>query len=99
MMKYSMNHPWKFRSWHNAYQVGLCQLLVVLSVEISNLAILNTNHTVLEVIMNFLALVIIADFDETFFMTTTGEPIAELIRNGELELEEKVESEERDAFG
>ena len=53
----------------------------------------------MEVIMNFLALVIIADFDETFFMTTTGEPMAELIRNGELELEEKVESEERDAFG
>ena len=45
----------------------------------------------MDIIMNFLALVIIADFDETFFMTTRGEPMAELIRNGELELPEKEE--------
>lgn len=43
MMKYAMNHPWKFHAWHSAYFVGVMQLLVVLSVEAVNLVILLTN--------------------------------------------------------
>ena len=38
-------------------------------VETVNLIILQTNHTTLDVIMNFLALVIIAEFDDYFFTT------------------------------
>ena len=40
MMKYAMNHPWKFRSWRGAFGVGLAQTFVVMSVEIVNLVIL-----------------------------------------------------------
>ena len=68
-MKYALSHPYKFRRWKEAYAVAFTQLSVVIVTEIVNLAILCTNHTILDVIMNFLALVIIADFDDFFFFT------------------------------
>ena len=52
-----------------AYFVGLVQALIVVLVEIVNLIILQTNHSTLDVIMNFLALVIISEFDDYFFKT------------------------------
>ena len=69
MMKYSVNHPWKFDNYFEGFFVGLAQASVVLSVELVNLAVLNTNHTIMDVLMNFLALVIISDFDDYFFTT------------------------------
>ena len=53
--------------------IGFCQFLVVFVVEIVNLAILTTNNTVMEVIMNFLALVIISEFDDYFLATVENE--------------------------
>ena len=85
MMKYALNHPWKFRDWVKAYWIGLWTLLVMFSVEAVNLALLNTNTNVMDILMNFLALIIIAEFDESFFLTTAGEPIAQLINDGKLE--------------
>ena len=60
--------------------------MVVIVVEIVNLAILCTNHTILDIIMNFLALVIIADFDDYFFFTVDKTLMAEMICDGELKL-------------
>ena len=88
MMKFSSNHPWKFDDYTEGYFVGLLQATVVLSVEMVNIAVLNTNHTIMDVLMNFLALVIIADFDDYFFMTVKNDKMAKLISDGELELEE-----------
>ena len=64
----------------------MTQMLVVIVVEVVNLAVLTTNHTIMDIIMNFLALVIIADFDDFFFMTVDTEMIAELMQDGSLEL-------------
>ena len=44
---------------------------VVLTLEIVNLTFMLTNSTVVEIIMNFIALLIIADFDDYFFLTVT----------------------------
>ena len=55
-MKYALSHPYKFRDWRQAYWVGMTQLLVVIAVEFVNLAVLTTNHTIMDIIMNFLAL-------------------------------------------
>ena len=73
MMKYANNHPWLFRSWKTAYMIGFCQFLVVFIVELVNLAILTTNNTVMDIIMNFLALVIISEFDDYFLATVENE--------------------------
>ena len=83
-MKYSMNHPWKFRSWVAAFFVGFAQMSVIFLVEAVNLAILLTNNTILDVIMNFLALVIISEFDDYFFLAVRTEPLCKLISDGEM---------------
>ena len=67
-----------------AYLVGLSQSLAVIFVEIVNLIILMTNHSVLDVIMNFLALVIISEFDDYFFKTVAHEMYGELISDKEI---------------
>ena len=88
-MKYAMNHPWKFRSWKMGYFVGFLQASVIILVETVNLAVLLTNNTILDIIMNFLALVIISEFDDYFFMTVRNEPIGKLISSGEVNVGEK----------
>ena len=94
MMKFSSNHPWKFDDYIEGYFVGLLQATVVLSVEMVNIAVLNTNHTIMDVLMNFLALVIIADFDDYFFVTVKNDNMAKLISDGKLELEKSKEKKD-----
>ena len=82
MMKYALNHQWKFVNWSRAFRVGFFQLSVVLTLEIVNLIFMLTNATIAEIIMNFIALLIIADFDDYFFMTVTKTSIGILIKEG-----------------
>ena len=67
MMKYALNHWWKFDNWFNAFLISFCQFFICIFVESVNLVILLTNNTVLDIIMNFLAIVIITEFDDFVF--------------------------------
>ena len=69
-MKYSVNHPWKFE--HNggmaiAWLSGFLQASMAMTVEFANYIALITNKTHIEIVMNFLALAVIADFDDFFY--------------------------------
>lgn len=89
MMKYAMNHYWKFDSWFTAFLVGFFQMLVLMSVEFVNMAVLLSIHDIIEIIMNFLALVIITNFDEFFFATDHHEKLFKLLADGKIELNGK----------
>ena len=78
-MKYANNHPWKFRSWKWAYFIGFAQLLMVISVEFINLILICENDTVMSIIMDFLALVIISDFDEYYIACMQNDKNYQLI--------------------
>ena len=67
MMKFAVNHPWKFEDYKIAYAVGFMQMSMVVIVEFVNFVALITNNAVLDVVMNFLALVVIAEFDDYFY--------------------------------
>ena len=62
MMKYSANHPWKFLSWKQAFLAGLLQTVTVIVVEIVNLVAILQNHEIVDLVMDFMALVIISHF-------------------------------------
>ena len=64
--------------------------MVVISNEIVNLAVLNTNNTIMDILMNFLALVIISDFDDYFFVTVLSDPMAMLVKDKELEMDHRT---------
>ena len=82
-MKYSINHPWKFESWWGAFNVGLFQFCILVMVEFVSLMVLLLQQTVLDVLMNFLALTIITEFDDYLFQTLYKDPISRLISDGE----------------
>ena len=69
-------------------------MIVVISIEIVALAVLNTNSSIQDVIMNFLGLAVIAEIDDMYFNTVLTDPIAKLISNGELEMPEDGKSGE-----
>ena len=52
---------------------------MVIAVETINFAVMSTDHTIMNIIMNFLALVIIAEFDDFFFMTVDKEVMGDFI--------------------
>ena len=67
IMKYAMNHPWKFNSWKSALFVGFCQMVILSSVELVNMLFLLTNGSIVDTLMNFLALTVITEFDDFYF--------------------------------
>ena len=87
-MKYAMNHPWKFFNWQRAYRIGLMQMLIVLSLEFVNLSFLLTNYTISDIIKDFLALLIISEFDDYFFLTVDKTMLGKMIKDGEIEAKE-----------
>ena len=78
-MKYSINHHWKFNNYKIAFLCGFMQAFNVFIVEFVNFTALLTNFTIIDIIMNFLALVVIAEFDEYFFAAVKSDPLADII--------------------
>ena len=86
-MKYAVNHDWKFKNYGIAWLCGFFQAFNVILVELVNFAALLTNGTILDIIMNFLALVVIADFDEYFYSAVKDDDLVDVV-TGETPYEE-----------
>ena len=66
-MKFAINHPWKFE-WPNlAFFVGFLQTFVVFAIELINYILVVGSNTHMEIILGFLALIIIVNFGNFFF--------------------------------
>ena len=59
-------------------------------VEFVSLMVLLLQTSVLDVLMNFLALTIITEFDDYLFATLYDDPISKLIREGEINIGGKI---------
>ena len=82
LMKFANNHYWLFRYWGTAFVIGFLQAMVVVMTEFVNLAVLINNNTVQDIIMNFLALVVISEFDNFFLSTEMDAFIAKALEAG-----------------
>ena len=72
-MKYANNHWWKFDSWFMAFWVGFTQMAICTLVEMISLTILLSSQTIMDILMNFLALVVLQEFDGFFFEAFKGD--------------------------
>ena len=63
IMKYSVNHYWKFRYNGLAYTAGLLQVLASVLIAIINYSVITVSESVLDLAKDFTALVIIAEID------------------------------------
>jgi len=82
MMKYAVNHHWKFVNYKFAFLSGLLQASMVIFVESINFLALLTNFEVIGIVMDFLALVIIAEFDDFFYQAIRNEEVVSVIEDG-----------------
>lgn len=74
MMKFAVNHRWKFRSYELAFSVGLMQVLMVFMVEVVTcLILIFASETLFDVIANYIIVLVIADFSDNFYSINTDE--------------------------
>ena len=66
-MKYALNHYWKFHYPSLAFLAGLLQTLVVMFVVMLNYQAILLEDNPIAIIMNFLALMVVAELDDYFF--------------------------------
>ena len=66
-MKYAINHPYRFANWRLACFCGFLQASSVMFNESINILAILYSTDVMSVVMNFLALVVISDFDDFFY--------------------------------
>ena len=60
-------------------------MLMVFWVEGVNMIILITNESIMDVLMNFVSLVVLAEFDNFYFNSISKQPVPRLIAEGELQ--------------
>ena len=67
MMKFSVNHKWKFDEWRLGFIAGFLQFLSALCVEIGNWTAILTHYEIMDIVMKFMSLLIIATFGQIFY--------------------------------
>ena len=80
MMKYAMNHWWKFKYPGYAYLSGFLQITAMYIIEIANTLVVMTSPNILEVVKDLMALTIISEIDD-FFAYGTGDSFARQLCN------------------
>jgi len=82
MMKYAINHWWKFKYHRSAVFAGFLQFFAMFMIALANYLVITISDTVLDVAKDFTALLIIADFDD-IFANTNGSTQAKDIVTGD----------------
>lgn len=67
-MKFAINHKWKFARWRYAYLAGLGQVVITLGVAVLSYFVIVFSGTVIEIVKDFLALQVISQLDDYFFI-------------------------------
>lgn len=86
-MKFALNHPYYFQSPFLAWLVGFLQCTITIMVEVVNMEIILISTDPVNIVYNFIALAIIAEFDDFVYSSLKNESMKKLI---EKEVTEKV---------
>jgi hypothetical protein len=78
MMRYSLNHPYNFSNSNLAFFVGLLCFIQNSCVEFVCIAVILTSFTPLGIVYNFIALQVIAQFDEFVYFSLRNESLKKL---------------------
>lgn len=78
-MKYSVNHPHKFNHFLMPWSVGFMQFASAIGVETSNIGVLCCALDPINLVFNFIALAIVAEFDNYVFESLKNESIKVLV--------------------
>ena len=80
LMKYALNHPWKFTSWEKAFFAGFVQFCVIVAVECATFYILIfASDTIFDILANYAIVLVIADFGKNFASIESAERVKKLL--------------------
>ena len=79
IMKFVSNHSYRFETPLLAFTVGLLQSSQIIFNEIISFLTLVSSNDTLEIIRNFFALVVIADFENYLYYSLSEEPAKDLL--------------------
>jgi hypothetical protein len=79
MMKFAVNHSYQFQHYTLAFASGLLQTVSCLGVELANIGVLCCAADTINIVFNFIALAIIAEFDNYVFYSLKNESMTLLI--------------------
>jgi len=82
-MKFSVNHRYKFERPFLAFCSGFCQASIMMALILINYYVIMAAETVMDVIMNFLALMVISEIDDQFYEMLNKEDFASKIVKNE----------------
>jgi hypothetical protein len=77
-MKFAINHSYRFTSWKSAFMSGFMQATSAFVIEASNMLVILTSSDELGVVMNFMALTVIAEFDDYIYASQGNNIIKEI---------------------
>lgn len=67
-MKFAINHYYRFENPWIAFLAGFFQATSIIIIEVVNFIVILTAETIIEVVMNFMACAVIAEFDNAFYL-------------------------------
>ena len=79
MMKFSINHDHKFSNYKLAFLSGFLQASMIFVVESVNFMIILAAKEYSEIVMNFMAIAIISEFDDFFYRAIGDDPLKALL--------------------
>jgi len=80
-MKYVLNHDYMFKRARLAFTVCFLHFTSTLSTELCNIAIILTSQVPIDIVLNFIAIAIIAEFDNFVYSSMRNEYFKKLIEN------------------
>ena len=83
MMKFAINHPWKFKDPNTAIFCGLSNVLIYLTVECLNYSLLLTSNDVLYCLWNFLGLNVVTRVGNYIYSTLSHSPLKKKLQDKE----------------
>lgn len=87
LMKYALNHPWKFVSYKMAFFSGFLHTSATIIVECSTFYILMfASYDIFDILANYAIVLVIADFGKNFSSIERGDRVKAIMN------EEKFES-------
>lgn len=79
LMKYAVNHKASFLKYIDAFCMGLLQSTLTFGVESVSLFIILQSQTTQDIVFNFIAVAVIADFDNFVFNSLRNEKMKDLV--------------------
>ena len=81
MMKYALNHPYKFSAPYKAFMAVFTHFIMNILIEVSCILVILTSTTPLSIVMNFIAIFIVDSFDVIVYESLKREETRALIEN------------------